>query len=312
MEAIFEKSKRALLLFSFLLLAGLLLTRSSVCVKLAGNGLRLWFENMIPVLLPFMILSGTLIRMNLSEGFVFLIYPFLNHVFHISRNACYVMAMGFMCGFPMGAKCIAELYGTGRLSRREASLLLAFCNNIGPLYLLGFALPLLKISDFKMVFLGMYGIPLLYGLILRYTIYAGKETRQYLPVEQMHAPNLFACLNASIAASIQSILMLGGYMILFNLLMIVPMVISGQMSGLMAPLFEISGGLMILQNRHLCAALCYLQFGGLSCIAQTYHCIQDTDLSILEYVVHKLVLAILTFLFYKIYFGCLLPFLRPL
>lgn len=289
-------------LLLFFLLVFLLLTRSAICVQFARTGLKLWFDNMIPVLLPFMILSGTLIRMNLSEGFVLLIYPVINKAFRISKNACYVMIMGFLCGFPMGARCIGELYACGRISRKEATLLLAFCNNIGPVYLIGFALPLLKFSDLGVVLVGMYGIPLVYGLFLRYTLYAGEDCRENFSGDAVPPKGLFVNLNEAIASSVQSMLMLGGYMILFNLLMILPAMVSEQLLHFTAPLLEITGGLMIMQEHYRLPALCCLQFGGFSCIAQTYHCIQDTDLSILEYTVHKLVLTLLTALFYSIYF----------
>ena len=44
----------------------IILTLPSQCLSLALNGLNLWFERMIPTLFPFMVLSGVIIRMNLT------------------------------------------------------------------------------------------------------------------------------------------------------------------------------------------------------------------------------------------------------
>ena len=274
-----------------------MLANSDTSLALAGTGLHLWFENMIPALFPFMILSGTLIRMGLSDGFVSLLYPLLRPVFRLSKSACYVIVMGFMCGFPMGAKCINDLYANGRLSQREAEWLLSFCNNIGPVYLIGFALPLINCNSVSMCIFGMYGLPLLYGFILRYTIYRDcKSPSKDIPVGLQK--NLFQALNESIVAAIQSILSLGGYMILFNMLMLIPAQYAGNLYPYIAPVLEISGGLILLGDNEPLWALLLLPFGGLSCIAQTYACIGDTKLSIGTYVIHKLILVAVTGLYY--------------
>ena len=111
----------------------LLLRYPGLSLQYALTGLTLWFEKMIPTLLPFMILSGILISMNLTERFVRLLHPLLHCLYGTTPNGSYTMIMGFLCGFPMGARVAGELRRKGRLSREEAQLLLAFCNNIGPI-----------------------------------------------------------------------------------------------------------------------------------------------------------------------------------
>ena len=71
-------------------------------------GLELWYEKMVPVLLPFMILSGTLIRMGLVNSLIRPVYPLFEKIFRLSRPGIYVILMGFLCGFPMGARTIAD------------------------------------------------------------------------------------------------------------------------------------------------------------------------------------------------------------
>lgn len=288
---------------AFLLLTFCILTNSRLSLYYAFTGLELWYRNMIPTLMPFMILSGTLIRMGLTEGFTTLVYPFVKPLFRVSRNVCYVMIMGFMCGFPMGAKCVADLYERGKLSRDEGAYLLAFCNNIGPVYFVSFALPLIGCRRIAPCLAGMYGIPLLYGLVLRYTRYRNLYNAANTHDSQTSA-NIFSApappqkflgsLDESIRASLQSMLMLGGYMVLFNLLMLLPHLLSGRTPQLIAPLLEITGGLKLLGGRMPLYSLILLPFGGFSCIAQTYTCIGHTDLSIGDYVLHKLILTALT------------------
>ncbi|MCM1526565.1 MAG: hypothetical protein NC091_04890 [Bacteroides sp.] len=287
----------------FLLLTFCILTRSRLSLQYAATGLELWYHNMIPTLLPFMILSGTLIRMGLTEGFTTLVYPFVGPLFRVSRNVCYVMIMGFMCGFPMGAKCVSDLYARGGIDRREASYLLAFCNNIGPVYFVSFALPLIGCRRPIPCLIGMYGLPLLYGLWLRYTSFRdlsrqGDSRRPPKPGATAPPLKLLYALDESIRSSLQSMLMLGGYMILFNLLMLLPHLLTGGPARFVAPILEITGGLKLLEDRMPVYSLILLPFGGLSCIAQTYTCIRDTDLAIGEYVRHKLILTGLSAVYY--------------
>jgi hypothetical protein len=109
----------------------------------------------------------------------------------------------------------------------------------------------------------------------------------------------------SIRSAIQSILMLGGYMILFNMMNLIPLILLGNNSPWLkriAPLLEINRGLSLLGSSMPLYSLLLLPFGGLSCIAQTYSMIKKCDLSISSYVYHKLALSLLTAGFYGCWF----------
>lgn len=300
-----------LLLLFCLLLTGCILTHSSLSLSYASMGLELWFTKMIPTLLPFMILSGIMVRMQLTEKLSMLVYPVFRPIYRIRKNVCYCMMMGFLCGFPMGAKVVAELYERQMLTKREAEYLLSFCNNIGPVYFCSFVLPLLGRKLVLPYLFGMYGIPLLYGLLLRYTFF--RDLPQKTDTLSLKA-ELCCCsekgmtknimerllkeTNAAVLASIQSMLILGGYMILFNLLNLMPHILLGHRFALTAPFLEITGGLIQLKDSLPLYSLLVLSFGGLSCIAQTYSCISETDLSICDYILHKVFLTLLNGIFY--------------
>lgn len=80
---------------------------------------------------------------------------------------------------------------------------------------------------------------------------------------------------------------------------------------LLSPLLEITGGLKLLGDSLPLYSLLALSFGGMSCIAQTYSCIGESDLSIGKYVFHKGILTALNALFYLCWFQIsLASFLR--
>lgn len=301
--------KLALSVF-FLIFTGCMITHTEISLYYALTGLELWFHKMVPTLLPFMILSGIMIRTGLTEGFTTFVYPLVKPLYRVSQNACYAMIMGFLCGFPMGARTIRDLYDRNLITLREAEYLLAFCNNIGPVYFCGFVLPLLHRELVLPYVFGMYGLPLLYGLFLRAVPYGdlGETPDNTLKGKRDCVPYTLQTFlgetDASISGSLQSILSLGGYMILFNVCNLLPHILSGGVPSLLAPLLEITGGLHLLQASRPLYALLLVSFGGFCCIAQTYSCIRDTPLSIADYTFHKLVLTAFTGLYYLFWYLC--------
>ncbi len=286
----------------FLLLTFLILTHSEVSLYYAFHGFSLWYSKMIPALVPFMIISGILIRMNLSEGFAKILHPLLKKLYKCSENVSYAIIIGFLCGFPMGAKVTADLLTSHKISREEGEFLLAFNNNIGPVYFCSFALPLLGIGDTGFCLFGMYGIPLVYAFLLRRTVFRNMSEKGFSQETEKNQKastlSLFDAIDESIKASVQSILMLCGYMILFNALNILPHYLLPAIHKYIAPILEITGGLSMLQGSMPLYSLCLLQFGGLSCIAQTNSMIRGTGMSVTKYIWHKMLLTGLVFLYY--------------
>lgn len=300
----------------------LLLRYPTLSLQYAATGLNLWFQKMIPTLLPFMILSGILIRMNLTEGFVRLVHPLLRFLFRTSPNGSYTLIMGFLCGFPMGARIASELYGTGKLSKWEAERLLAFCNNIGPIYFLSFAMPMLGIQRVFLPFFIMYGIPLLYGfLLMRFFPHIrwkrqtripdavnslpGKDKSQHMgTLANTSSLPLLAAADEAILSGLLGIAKLGGYMVFFNLLNIlfVPFSqLSPALLGFYNCMLEITSGIDRCGQEFPYIVLILLPFGGFSCIGQTYSMICHTDLSIRPYLFHKLFQTALTALCYVLW-----------
>lgn len=296
--------KQIYILF-FIFLIGCILIHSNISLAYASLGLTLWFEHMIPALLPFMILSGIMIRMNLVHEVSYIMKPFLYPLFHVSNPVCYAITMGFFCGFPMGAKTTADLLKFNMISREEASFLLAFTNNIGPIYFISYVLPMLGCKLYIPYLFGMYGIPLFYGVLLRYSQFKHLNTIEQLHNNTIKNQNdmfhILCHIDDSILSSIQSILMLGGYMILFNLMNLPFHIFFENFIPYISPFFEISGGIKLQAHKPLYLLL-ILPFGGLSCFAQTYSCIKDTNLSIKEYLYHKIILTCFTGIYYYLWY----------
>ena len=317
-----DKFNRFLFTALSLYLIILMLRHPALSLEYASTGLNLWLTKMVPTLLPFMILSSIMIRMDLTESFVKLLHPLLHKLYGTSKNGSYTIIMGFLCGFPMGARIVGELYESGRLSREESSKLLYFCNNIGPIYFLSFVVPVLAIKRPLIPFLIMYGVPMLYGLVLfrilplfrlHKTFYKNDNTlnvsniRNNINAAATVTPKtasrmpLLAAIDASVISGLIGIAKLGGYMVFFNLLniMFVPFHhVSTDLLRLYRCVLEITSGIDYSGHSLYYAILILLPFGGFSCIAQTYSMISRTDLSVRSYIFHKVIQTALTALCY--------------
>ena len=254
----------------------LMLRYPALSLEYASTGLTLWFTKMVPTLLPFMILSGIMIRMNLTERFVGLLHPLLHRIYGTSRNGSYTIIMGFLCGFPMGARIVGELYEQHKLSREESALLLSFCNNIGPIYFLSYVIPTLGIDRPGRPFLLMYGIPLLYGFLLmrirpwmtrKVSSCENHPEARSLQARQPGSCSLLAAIDASVLSGLIGIARLGGYMVFFNLLNIVfqPFQhVNTNILNIYRCLLEITSGIDCSGRSINFAILILLPFGGFS------------------------------------------------
>ncbi len=135
----------------------------------SADGLLLWFHTLLPVLLPFFILSRLLIALDGVSGVTQFIAPLAREFFGLSPNGAFCLLTGFLCGYPVGAKLSADLVREKRISQEEGAYLLTFTNKPSPAFLTGYCLTetlgmpeLIPVSLFL-----VYGSPLLYARLTR-------------------------------------------------------------------------------------------------------------------------------------------------
>ena len=75
----------------------------------ALQGLLLWYQKVLPVLLPFSILSNILLSSNSMLPLCQLLYRPIRLIYPISPLSVYPLITGFLFGFPMGSQITASL-----------------------------------------------------------------------------------------------------------------------------------------------------------------------------------------------------------
>ncbi len=275
----------------------------------ASKGLLNWFHNIIPALFPFMILQSVLIGMRFDEKTGKLLKPLLKPLFPLQESAYFAIPIGFLCGFPMGAIATRNLYTDGKIPKKDAELLLAFCNNIGPIYTITTILPLFPNTYRPLILIFMYALPLLYGSII-----TNLSNRKHQKTKSSHSQRCLdenSCkkerkeisliFSNALKQAIESILSLGGCMVFFSVMQVLFTLLpfdTPLIKCLGCGLLEIGSFIQTLDINapYLNLPECFLllslvHIGGLSCIMQTMCIISNTNLSIRNYLFHKLILT---------------------
>ena len=130
--------KKWLTLPAVLAVGGLLLLRPQEAAQAVREGLALCAGTVIPSLFPFFVVVSLLLQLGLAETLQGLCGPFMGPLFRMRGVCALPLLAGLLGGYPAGARTAAELFQQGRLSRREAELLLGFSDNCGPALLLGY------------------------------------------------------------------------------------------------------------------------------------------------------------------------------
>ena len=106
-------------------------------VQAASDGLTLCLNVIIPSLFPFFVLSTLIMNMGIVRHFGKVLEPIMRPLFNVPGECSAALVLGFVGGYPVGAKSALALYENGNCTKDEAERLLSFCNNSGPAFILG-------------------------------------------------------------------------------------------------------------------------------------------------------------------------------
>lgn len=129
------KQKRNVYGITALIWLLILIIDSKRALEGAAAGLDLCIRTVIPSLFPFFVVSVFLTG-SLS-GNDFRVLSCISSWLNIPETASSVLIPAFLGGYPVGAKCIGDLYRSHQISRNDAQRLLTFCSNAGPSFLFG-------------------------------------------------------------------------------------------------------------------------------------------------------------------------------
>ena len=290
----------------------------------AQEGMKLWLNILLPTLLPFMILTGILVRTDQISRLPKPIEPFWQKIFGVSSSGAYAVLFGLLCGYPMGAKLTSDLYASQKISHNEAQYLLTFTNHASPMFISSYLIHtcmggqvsafnvfgLLLCSAFitmclmRLWFFRKNASARSYGTDSRHTACASSIHTAKKETSPDSSPG--AVLDASIMNGFETITKLGGYILIFSILTACVRHFwksQSMLSYLMFCLLEMTTGLRSLalsdlhtETKYLCA-LVSVVLGG-ACITAQTRSLVTKDLSLIPYLASKLLNALIVILLF--------------
>ena len=323
------KIKRNIFALIFLAFGSGLLLFSTSNLPAIKKGLYLWANSVVPSLFPFFVATELLMNTN----FVNIIGKFFNKImkplFNIRGEGSFGFIMGLISGYPVGAKIACDFRENNICSKEECERLLSFTNNSGPLFIVG----TVGISMFGNSIIGLLLLfthilaCITVGIVFRfwksgsYNIdYKKNNNSNFNKYKNVTFSNLGDVLGKSITNSISTILMIGGFVVIFSslisilkasgilhslVIILTPIfnflhIDSSFAFGILTGLLEITNGINSISNINIKAisvniilTAFLLGFGGLSVLLQVLSITSKTDLSIKPYVYGKLLHGIL-------------------
>ena len=353
MKFIFLSFRRNILPFILVLFTICLVVFSSSNLTATKNGLTLWATCVVPSLFPFFVITNLLSHTKVVSIVGKLLDKFMRPLFNVPGIGGFAFVMGLISGYPVGAKIVADFREKGLVTQDEGERLLAFTNNSGPLFILS-SVGIALFGDTKtgLLLLGTHILACItVGIILarfskrnRFensydTIknkFERKNDRQSCNIENITLKNLGEVLTTSINSSISTILMIGGFVVIFSVIISIlnQTNILDNLSTLLYPILnflnidlefakpllsgilELTNGVNLVANiptnlisQNIILSAFLLGFGGFSVLLQVYSIVSKTDLSMKKYLVGKflqgIIASIYTFLALKF-----LPFLN--
>lgn len=320
------------LLLCLFIICLLIFSRSNISA--AKSGLSLWANSVVPSLFPFFIAIELLNHTNVAHILGKLLDKFMKPLFNVPGIGAYIFIMGLISGYPTGAKIVTQFREQGIITKAEGERLLTFTNNSGALFILGtVGITLFGNTTIGILLLITHILACIsVGIVFRFWKFNDSEKISYTNIKQNSknvSPNILA---SSITNSINTILIIGGFIVLFSIIISIlnNSKILLLLSNILAPImrifnvdskfcipmisgiFELTNGISMvaslpnkLLSTNIIISAFLLGFGGISVILQIYAIIADTDISIISYILGKflqgLFASIYTFIFIKIF-----------
>ena len=164
-----------------------LLTHSGLVLFYAGKGLSAWAASVVPVLLPFIILSKFWICYDIPSLLFRAAEKFVPGKQYAALSAA-LFLLGLSSGFPIGAVFVRHFYQQHIFDKKTAEILLPLCSFVSPMFLIGYIRPLTGFegTEWNLFVLSVY-LPLLF-LFIKCFLFpkkAGRRDRHKAPVHPM-------------------------------------------------------------------------------------------------------------------------------
>ena len=317
MKIIYLRIKENIFTILFIIFTFGLLFYSNSNIEAVRKGLNLFFNGVFPSLFPFFIASDLLSHTSLIPLMSNKLNKLMRPLFNVPGIGAFPFIMGLISGYPTGAKIVTDFRKQNLISREEGERLLAFTNNSGPMFIIGTVGTYFFLNKSIGILLLITHIlgTITIGLIFRFWKNNKNRNNVLENPTTIEFSNLGEILGNSIKNSLITISIIGGFIIIFSvivsilfqskLLSIIP---NTWLQGIIIGLIELTNGIQFISSiiqrsltLNIIISSFLIGFGGLSVLLQVFSITTQSDLSIKSYfwgkLLHGIISSIYTYIF---------------
>ena len=118
-----KQIRGSLLTAALLISAAALVFAPEEAMEGAKSGLTLCLNVIVPSLFPFFVLSSLVVDLGIAARLGRLLEPIMRPLFRVSGSCAGALVLGFIGGYPVGARTALQLYQQGFCTKTEAERL---------------------------------------------------------------------------------------------------------------------------------------------------------------------------------------------
>jgi sporulation integral membrane protein YlbJ len=327
-------AKTVMLAILSILLVCCIILQPDVSFQASLKGLSIWWDIVFPGLLPYFVLYEIMLAFGLAHGLGALLQPVASRLLRMPGEAVIGLAAGWMGGYPAGAEQVARLCREGRLNNSQGQHLLALSHMPNPLFMIVIVgasflqTPTAGLIVAAGVWLSALWLLLLSSIWPQFP-HTKPHNQQPAPARPHPRHGLLAAaafamktgresdgrsfgrvLGESVTASVQRLMIVGGFMIVASVLarlaepLLLPLsnmgfpfvgqvLFEGHLGAYAASLWNLPGAGLPL----ICAAIAAaVSWTGISGILQAGYSIGGTGLKLIPFMMYRLNHAVHAFL----------------
>ena len=225
-------------------------------------------------------------------------------LFSLPAIGAYPFVMGIISGYPVGAKIVANLRESNKITKIDGDYLLTFTNNAGPLFIIGSVgcgIYLNSSIGFLLYFIHFVSC-IITGFIFGHLVKRNFRDNSITYSSDLNFSSFGEIVSVSIKKAFSTLSIVCGFVVIFSL--IISMI---QTSGILSfihnswifytllGILEITSGIQLISTisqsslfLNLVITAFLLGIGGISVLLQVWSVISSTDLSIKTYIFGKI------------------------
>lgn len=273
------------------------------CIEAAKDGLTTALYIVLPSIFPFMVLSKFIIAGNLHYPISYVIGKPFKFLFGMDKKYAVVFVLGCIGGYPLGAIAVNDLLKNNEISVCDAEHMIGYCNNAGPMFIIGtVGTLLLKNTMYGYVLYVIHIVSAVIGGFIMRIFCKPHRSNSNLNLRKNKDTSPFS---VSVSSSVTAMINIVGYIIIFSVISsFITKTLANSSSLILSSVlcfFEITTGIKFTAEHIFSEALkiaiisAALGFSGICVFSQSKAVFENTNISFKKYICTKLIIALISF-----------------